>query len=190
MDGGGDARFVTPRAAEAGFTLIELMISLALFALIAVAGAAMVDGVLSVQARTAGRLDRLAELQRAMVVLGNDLSQQAGGPVAGQGSTLLFSRPLPRALGLPQPIRYALADHALVRVAGDKGPRQTVLTGVSAAAFRFYRGRQDGWIDRWPPSRELEKSWPLAIEISLTIAGEPGRPAGTLRKLVALPVQP
>ena len=59
-----------------------------------------------------------------------------------------------------------------------------------AAAFRFYRGRQDGWIDRWPPSRELEKSWPLAIEISLTIAGEPGRPAGTLRKLVALPVQP
>ncbi len=43
---------------EEGFTLIELMISLALFGLLAMAGFALVDGVLGIQARTAGRLDR------------------------------------------------------------------------------------------------------------------------------------
>jgi general secretion pathway protein J len=38
-----------PEAGEAGFTLIELMISLGLFALIAVAGLALVEGIINVQ---------------------------------------------------------------------------------------------------------------------------------------------
>jgi len=75
---------VKPAAGEAGFTLIELIISLALFALIAMAGLSLVEALLNIQQRTSGRLDRLAELQRAMYVLDNDLTQASAGPITGE----------------------------------------------------------------------------------------------------------
>ncbi len=71
---------MTPRPhGQGGFTLLELMISLGLFALIAVAGLALVDSVIGVDGRTEARLDRVADLQRAMVVVSSDLDQIAPG---------------------------------------------------------------------------------------------------------------
>ncbi|WP_226948552.1 PulJ/GspJ family protein, partial [Rhizorhabdus wittichii] len=71
---------------EAGFTLIELMISLALFGLIALAGLALVDSLMGIRDRTEGRLDRLAEVQRAMYVIDNDLTQISPGPLQGDAA--------------------------------------------------------------------------------------------------------
>jgi len=77
---------------DAGFTLIEVMVSLALFALIAVAGMTLLDGIIGVQSRTEGRLDRLADMQRAMFVVSSDLDQVTRGEIGGGGQTLQFSR--------------------------------------------------------------------------------------------------
>ncbi|WCT72871.1 type II secretion system protein GspJ [Sphingomonas naphthae] len=173
---------------EAGFTLIEMLISLALFALIAAAGIALVESILSVQARTSGRLERLGDVQRAMFVLSNDLGQVAGGPVKGDGATISFVRPLAASLGQPQPVAYTLSGGMLGRMVGGAGA-QALLGGVAGVRWRYY-GREGGWQDRWPPNEERKDERPEAIEVQLTLAPGPNRPAGTIRRVVALPARP
>ncbi len=177
---------------EAGFTLIELMISLALFGLIALAGLALVDGVLRVQAGTAGRLERLADVQRAMFVMTSDLEQIAPGPVAGGGAALSFNRPLAAVGGLPVPIRYGLAGGVFgraVAVPDAGGGTQAVLDGVASLRFRFWTP-DGGWVDRWPPSVERAADRPAAIaaDIALMPGGKGVR--GTIRRVVSLPARP
>lgn len=172
------------RLDEAGFTLIELMISLALFALIAVAGLALVDSVLGVQERTDGRLDRLASLQRAMLVVGSDLEQIARGDLKGDGAGVTFTRAAPGIGGPPIGVNYGLSGGILTRSAG--GATQALLPGVGGLRWRFYDG---GWLDRWPSSEAAARVWPRAVELELTLAEEVA-PQGTLRRVVLLPVRP
>lgn len=180
-----------PRESEAGFTLIELLISLLLFGLIAVAGLALVDSVLGIEERTGSRLDRLAEVQRAVYVLTLDLEQVANGPVESSGNVLSFNRRAAALGGIPVPVRYALKGDVLGRTVG--GPagdaRQRVLTGVSALRWRFYTP-QGGWIDRWPPDPAQAKAWPVAVAAEIRLAGDTPGPTGLLRRVVALPARP
>ena len=170
-------------AGERGFTLIELMISLSLFALIAVAGLALVDSVLGVQGRTEVRLDRLTDLQRAMLVISGDLEQVARGDVQGGGDSLAFTRAAPGIGGPPVGVSYALAGGVLTRNAA--GGTQALLSGVTGVRWRFFG---DGWVDRWPLSQEAAADWPRAIEVEMTIA--PGQGAsGELRRVILLPVR-
>ncbi len=172
----------SPAPSEAGFTLIELMISLALFALIAVAGVALVDSVLGVQGRTEVRLDRLSAIQRAMLVVSGDLEQVARGDVAGGGAALSFTRHAPGLGGPPVAIRYTLVGGVLTRSAG--GGTQAVLPGVGAVRWRFFDG---AWIDRWPPAADAATRWPRAVELEVTLAGQ--GPQGSLRRMIVLPAR-
>jgi len=181
---------VTPRAGEQGFTLIELIVSLALFGLIAVAGLALVENVLGVQAQTDGRLERLGDLQRAMFVLTGDLEQLSDGPLRGTADVIAFRRHAQALGGYGAPVGYALAGGVLVRTLEVGGvPRmQRLLTGVSAVRWR-YRDGAAGWRDTWPPAEpERQDDWPDAVDVTLVLAPGRGRPAGTLRRIVMLPV--
>ena len=171
-------------AGESGFTLIELMISLGLFALIAVAGLALVDGILRVNGRTEARLDRLAALQRTMFVLTSDLDQISNGPIEGRADRLSFARTAPGIGGTAMPVRYAVAGGVLVRAAPAP---QLLLPGVVTARWRFWDG---GWRDRWPvdDSAEAKARWPRAIALDVQAAGPGGAPV-TLRRVVALPTR-
>ncbi|MBX3593279.1 type II secretion system protein GspJ [Sphingomonas sp.] len=173
-----------PASDASGFTLLELIISLGLFALIAVAGLALLDSVMGVQSRTEGRLDRLAALQRTMFVIQSDLDQITRGDVAGGGSDIGFVRVAAGLGGLSVPVRYAAAGGALVRSAPQPQP---LLDGVTAARWRFLDGA--AWVDRWPPDDARKAQWPRAVEVELQIAGDRG-PQGRLRRVVVLPVQP
>ncbi|KQX21664.1 MULTISPECIES: prepilin-type N-terminal cleavage/methylation domain-containing protein [unclassified Sphingomonas] len=177
--------------AQAGFTLIELMISLALFGLIALAGLALVDSLMGIRDRTEGRLDRLAEVQRAMYVIDNDLSQLSPGPLQGDGAILSFSRPLAAAGGLPVRITYQHGAGTLLRGVRGRGlPQgaQRMLQGVGAVRWSYYRPGM-GWVDRWPPDPALANQWPAAVAADIALA--PGAAAGgSLRRVVPLPVHP
>jgi len=157
---------------------------MALFALIAVAGLALVDSVIGVQGKTEKRLDRLADLQRTMFVLGSDLDQVSRGRINGGGHELAFTRAAPGLGGRPVPVQYSVRDGLLLRLVGPV-PQQ-LLSGVSDARWRFWTGSE--WIEHWPPSEEQEKAWPRAIEVQLAVA-TPGGGAGTVRRVVALPAQ-
>jgi general secretion pathway protein J len=174
---------VSDRREEAGFTLLELMISLGLFALIAVAGLALVDGIIKVQDRTEGRFDRLADLQRAMFVLSGDLDQIARGTVSGGADKLSFSRAAPAVGGAAVPVHYSIANGNLVRQVGPI--LQPLLGGITAMRWRFWDG---AWTDRWPLDDKSRERWPGAIEIEMQVAG-PGGVPGTLRRVVTLPAR-
>ncbi|AJP72164.1 PulJ/GspJ family protein [Sphingomonas hengshuiensis] len=171
---------------EEGFTLIELMISMGLFALIAVAGLALVEGIIKVQGRTGQRLDRLADLQRTMFVVSSDLDQIAGGRIEGSGGALSFTRAAPGMGGAAVPLRYVVAGGALVRSAGPAP--QPVLAGVAAARWRFWDG---AWVDRWPvgDSDKDKDRWPRAVALEMQVQGPGGAP-GSLRRVIALPARP
>ena len=166
---------------QAGFTLIELMISLALFALIAVAGLALVDSILGVQGRTAARLDEQGAMSRAQYVLTSDIDQIARGRIVSNGHELIFTRAAPGLGGVPVEIRWIRAGDTLVRTVG--GAPQTVLAGVSGLDARFLdRGT---WRQGWPPSVDRGEDWPRAVEMTVGLG-----PRGTLRRVVALPARP
>jgi len=175
-----------PRQGETGFTLIELMISLGLFALIAVAGLGMVQGILNVQGRTEKRLDRLADLQRTMFVVTSDLDQIAQGKISGDPQTgLKFTRAAPGFGGPAVAVQYQVSGGVFVRQAGPLS--QQVLTGVIVARWRFWDG---AWVDRWPTKEADVERWPRAIELEMQVATPPGGgPAGTLRRVIVLPAQ-
>ncbi|WP_076071577.1 type II secretion system protein GspJ [Sphingomonas montana] len=180
-------------AAEQGFTLIELIVSLALFGLIAVAGLALVENVLGVQAQTDGRLERLGDLQRAMFVVTSDLEQVSEGAITGSAAGVAFRRHAQANGGYGAPVAYTLVAGALTRtlmpvVPGEPIRSQRLLDGVSAARWR-YRDGAAGWRDSWPPAEvERQGDWPDAIDVTLVLTPGRGRPAGTVRRIVALPV--
>ncbi|WP_109806437.1 type II secretion system protein GspJ [Sphingosinithalassobacter portus] len=174
-----------PRGAgrESGFTLIEVMISLGLFALIAVAGLAMVDGILGVQRRTEVRLDRLTQLQRTTYVVTDDLDQIARGPIAGDATGIRFTRAAPGMGGAPVTLGYSLSGDTLVRTIG--GMPQLLLPGVTAVRWRYWDGE---WHDSWPLDADHAQDWPRAVSVDLQLAGQ-GPGSGTLRRIVTLPAR-
>jgi general secretion pathway protein J len=165
---------------EAGFTLIEMIVALALFALISLAAFALVETVLSVQRRTDRRLDRIAELDRALYLVGSDFGSISDGPFL-MGDAVGMRR---NAEGGQVLVGYALLGDTLMRSRG-MAPR-ALISGVEAATWRFHR--PDGW--QAVPARPREAGRADAVELSLRLAARDGVPGGTLRRVILLPAAP
>lgn len=192
---------MTTKRRREGFTLVEVLIALALFALIGVAGFTLLNSVLRTQGATETRLDRMAEIQRAMLVVTSDLDQLTGSVAGGGGSMALRKADLG---GGVVNVRYDLAGDAVTRtVTGAGGERvQTLLTGVTSARWSFHR-RQGDWLDQWPlpapptpPAPGLPPSETrldpdrglTAVAVDLTLTGPDGRPGATVRRVVSIPL--
>ena len=181
-------------ASETGFTLVEVIIALALFALIALAGVTLLGSVLRVQHGTQGRLERLADEQRALFVIADDFGAMANAPLTASAAGVEFTR---RTAAGPRTVRYALTDGVLQRALDHGAQVQQLLGGVAALRWSYYvRGK--GWSERWPPSPEQAQAWPAAVAAELELAGQPdsssryaaGPAPRTLRRVVVLPLRP
>ena len=172
-------------SADAGFTLVEVMISVALFGLIAIAGITLMDAELGVQARTDGRLERLGDLQRAMYVMTADLEQLSQLELAENGA-LTFSRFASAPAGGEVEVRYGLRGAVMERIVGGVGV-QDLVTGVSSVRFSYFVDG-DGWRDEWVEADAPQRR-PRAVAVELTLAAAEGE-GGTLRRLVQLPAAP
>jgi general secretion pathway protein J len=173
---------------EAGFTLIEVVISLSLFALISMAGLALVDSVIRVEEGTAGRLDRLGRMQRAMFLITRDFEQASGGTLRQTGTGVAFEGNAASVHQLPVPIRYALEGTSLHRHVGPAGAGQRLLEGIASARWTFFFPGS-GWTDRLPDDPATGKVQPTAIALELVLDGS-AAPAGSLRRVVELPTPP
>ena len=147
-----------------GFTLIEMMVVLGVFALLGVIASQIVSGVINNQAIVAERGSRLAEVQRAMQILQRDVVQlqarsirdELGDPVgpllidSSIGNELLmeFTRqgwrnPLGQKRSESQRVAYLMQEDTLYRAywsvldrAPDSEPRlQRLLTNVDRLEF-------------------------------------------------------
>jgi general secretion pathway protein J len=121
-----------------GFTLVELLVALALFGLIATMGVALLGG--SVRAQDANRrhLARVDEVGRVANLLALDLGSATGGPRtfsaadAASGPVLSFTR-----VGPPsgrEVVTLRLDQGSLLRVSGAR--TVTLVRGVSRVIVR------------------------------------------------------
>jgi general secretion pathway protein J len=181
-----------------------VLIALGLFALIGVAGFTLLNSVLRTQDATDTRLGRMAEIQRAMLVVSSDLDQITGS-LGGGGSSLSLQKT--DITGGIVNVRYELAGDALTRtVTGAGGERvQTLLTRVSALRWTFHRRRGD-WLENWPqpaqpvapplpsPDGSIPATGPApdegvtAVALDVTLTGLDDQPTATLRRVASIPL--
>ncbi len=175
-----------------------------MFALIGVAGFILLNSVLRTQDATDGRLGRMAEIQRAMLVVSSDLDQITGALGGGAASLSLQKADIG---GNVVTIRYDLNGDAMTRtVTGPGGERvQTLLTEVSSVRWTFHRRRGD-WLDSWPrpqeppplptpgpdglplPTAPTPDEGVTAVALDLTLTGVDGQPTATLRRVASIPL--
>lgn len=170
--------------ARPGFTLVEVMVSLLIFSLIAAAGVGLLTVSITNREVVAEATAEGASLMRAHRSLKNDLGQALDRPARGlsgdgagfraAGTTLALTRggwqnPSGADRAALQRVEYALVDHRLIRRiresvdAGPLGPPQILMEDVQGFDIRFVsRGRS---FDKWPV--DDGQALPDAVDIVL-----------------------
>ncbi|WP_152540927.1 type II secretion system minor pseudopilin GspJ [Luteimonas huabeiensis] len=177
-----------------GFTLLEMLVALAAFALLAAAGVGVMGYAAGHQGVAQARMARVGELQRARALLGADLAQaaprrtrdaagqaavQAFAGTARPGDGVLFAlvrrgweNPAQAPRASLQYVEYRLRDGRLERAARPMldgarlQPPQVVIAGVRGVevAYRF----QGEWMDGWPGGADRV---PEALRLALDLEG-------------------
>ena len=83
---------MTRSSGEAGFTLVEVMVSLMTFGMIAAAGVAILSFSVKAQSSTGARLDDISALTRTMSILSADLAQASNRSSRDESGTSVSSR--------------------------------------------------------------------------------------------------
>ncbi|MDO9370940.1 MAG: type II secretion system minor pseudopilin GspJ [Sphingopyxis sp.] len=191
---------------QTGFTLVEMLVALSIFAMIAAMGVGLLRGSIDTQDAVQGRLKAMGGINRMRAVMANDLAQAVQRPTrgaAGEAIPAFVGSPTGFAFvhggaasldGSSRPdierVGYALVGSEWRRATqpmldgtalGD-GDR---LIGEVAAAQVRYRDERGNWSDNW--TSEPGDRLPRAVELRLTRAG---REALTLRFLTAPTLPP
>ncbi|WP_437881250.1 type II secretion system minor pseudopilin GspJ [Pseudomonas sp. LRF_L74] len=179
----------------AGFTLLELLIAIAIFALLGLATYRMFDAVIQADKAQRAQEQRLRELTRAMAAFERDITQVLMRPVrdplgdsmpafqgdSGKNTYVAFTRRGWRnPLGLPratmQRVRWQLQGEDWQRLywnvldqAQDSQPRvQRALQGVTRFELRFLDD-EERWSQVWPAANSGESEsmvlLPRAVEL-------------------------
>lgn len=162
---------------QRGFTLLELLVALALFGVLSLLTHTSLRGMIDARQQVTAQSRSLAELQIALSRLGLDLQQARDRSIRdeyGQRRPALLYGALPAAgleftragrraygnrPGAPlQRVRYRLEDRELLRETWpvlDRGPGlqpfgQPMLSGVEEFELRFL-DQQGQWRNHWPP---------------------------------------
>jgi general secretion pathway protein J len=187
----------------AGFTLVELLVAVVAFALLAGAAYTGLDSLTAATAAQRERAERLAELQRLVATMDADIRQLASRlgrdregralPALAGGETMLIGRRAgrPNPAGLPrselQQVRWRATPEGLVRETWpelDTPPSQPPSGAVrfdAAAALRLrYRDATGGWRRDWPVAGRPH-ALPAAVEYVVEVP-----PFGRIRRLIVL----
>lgn len=199
-----------------GFTLLELLIAIALFALLGVATWRLLDGVLRADQAVRAQTEHLRRLDRALWQLERDLLQAVPRPVRdadGQPLAAFLAAPatdvqadleftrggarppaeLPRATLQRVAWRWhegrleRLRWAALDRRADGKPQRQEALADVEALHWR-YLGEDGQWHRQWPPQGRATVPGEADRSLPRAVELQLRVPRlGTLRRLWRLP---
>lgn len=168
---------------QRGFTLIEMMLALAIFALLGLMGYQILQGVMRNGELTREHVTRLEEMQRLFSLLDRDISHAM---IPAQDETISGTRPAfisnrPEALlqltrrnatlpgsTLPrstlQAIRWRLADQQLIRETVEDNAITARFNGIEKVTLRYWSA------GRWLPQWRAAFSLPQAIEVTLNTA--------------------
>ena len=175
-----------------GFTLVEMLVALGIFAFLAAAGVGVLRSSVDVQGAVDGRLTVIGGIARLNAFLANDLGQAVDRPsrassgrrpaFVGDGSGMAFvSGGRVNMDGAPrsqlQRIEWRFAARALKRTGfaavdgGDDGVASPLARNIESAAFRYRM--LDG---TWSSSFSSTEQQPLPAAVELTMIPSTGRP--------------
>jgi general secretion pathway protein J len=191
-----------------GFTLLELLVALAVFAFVSVIAYTGLHMVLQGKERTEQHAAKLQKLQSAVLLLERDLLQFAPRSIrdeygdtqpaiksADLGDYLLefSSGGRPSLAGLKrstlQRVAYGMREDKLVRFLWPVLDRPSVsepyelelIDGVSEFNCRYLKADHK-WSEQWPPLGATAGALPLAVEITLEL-----ETMGEFRRLFPMP---
>ncbi|WP_256577931.1 type II secretion system protein GspJ [Pseudomonas sp. Irchel s3h17] len=162
---------------QLGFTLLELVIAMAIFAVLGLASWRLFDGVVRVERSSSAHERDMRTLQRALAVIERDVLHVTAQPIVLQQGVLQLQRgnwrnPLDQPRSEVQNVIYRLDRGTLWRESlGADQPieqRQVVLTEVRELRWRLYDGQ--GWRSDWPIKRAQSMPRAQALEISFSTA--------------------
>ena len=190
-------KYSYPRHCDKGFTLLELLVALLIFAVLAVMAYGGLQVVLDAQKRTETQSMRLAELQTFFAILSRDVEQmidrgirdnygEARAALVGDRSSIEFTRtgwrnPAGFTRSHMQRVAYVIDDNKIVREgwqvldrAQNSEPITTeLLNDVNEIEIRFLD--QDlQWQSQWPVSgtgSSATPGLPRAVEIVVDVEG-------------------
>lgn len=221
MSGAPPARYTKrPREAAAGalqgrmagFTLLEMLVALGIFAVVAALAYGGLRTILASRTEVASSMKRLEAVARAFNTIGRDLDQAIDRPVRDDygvrqpalfsdvdlsGDGLQFTRagwdnPLAAPRSDLQRVAYQLRDGGLYRIywnvldrAQDSKPQTLhLLQRVDSVRMR-YLGQGSDWGPQWPPGLPAQAAsvgLPRVVEIELVLPD-----LGHLTRLYRLP---
>ena len=163
---------------EHAFTLLEVLVSLAIFSILAALAYGALGQTLDSADMLNDRMDRLQALQRTMRLLSEDLQQLSPRPIRdelgdGLGPALDtgfdsgfalelthggWSNPLVLPRSTLQRSAYRIEDDELIRyhwtvldrTLANEPLSVTLLDGVESVLFRFLQANGE-WTEQWPP---------------------------------------
>ena len=180
---------------NSGFTLLELVVAIAIFGLMAAMAYGGLGSVLNTRDHADRQADRLAEVQKAWTIIGRDITQAIDRPVrdsycsdmppllgSSYGSTVLeLSRsgrrnPMAQPRSSLQRIAYLFEDEnlqrqswrVLDRSSDSEAQSAQLLTGIKAVELRFMDKNRE-WQPQWPAAAALPTDPPLPLAIELTL---------------------
>ena len=166
-----------------GFTLLEMLIALGVFAVIGLMSSQILSGIVDLSDTVRERSDQLSELQRAMFIISRDVEQMTRRPVrdafGDSTAAIIIGEPLIEFTrrGWQNPLRsprselqrvaYTVADGDLVRQFWpllDRGPdtepiAQVLLRSVADVEFVAHAARGEGA----GASMQEFRYWPVAV---------------------------
>ena len=185
---------------QKGFTLLELLIALAVFSILSLMAYSGLQIVMDSKEHTEKQADRLIELQRAFTFIGRDIEQTIGRSIrdsfgdtkaAMVGSSfgtipLEFTRagwrnPAKLTRSSMERVMYRYDEENITRLsvsALDQPPQvepleRHLLSEVKELKFRYLDDKLS-WNDSWPPSFGPAaglSSLPRAVEVTLDMIG-------------------
>ncbi|MBT8087394.1 MAG: type II secretion system minor pseudopilin GspJ [Gammaproteobacteria bacterium] len=165
-------------SARRGFTLIEVLVALAVFGVLSLLAYMSLSQTLANSDMLGERMTRLQSIQKTVSYLGSELLQVAPRPVrvelggvplpalqsslASEFALQLTRGGWPNFAGAPrstmQRVAYRIEDgdllryhwYVLDRTISSQPVGTVMLEDVSSLTFRFLRSNDD-WVDQWPP---------------------------------------
>lgn len=180
---------------SAGFTLLELLVALSIFGLLATMSYSGLSAVMMQQSQTEIAADRLSELQKLYLVMQRDIEQVVQRPIRDEygdeqpplvgGETFQLTRagwrnPAGRQRSRLQRVGYALEDQQLLRYswavldrAQDSEPLVQLLSEAIEQVQIRYLGVDNEWKEQWPDTETpadpeiAPSSLPRVVEVTV-----------------------
>lgn len=194
------------RAQTAGFTLIELVVAVAVFAVLATLAYGGLTNTLAARGQITRASDTLARIETALLLLESDIANVVPRPVRDElGGTLPallapadrreleFTRYVDDSYSDVPAVRlkritYSFSDGKLVRaiwpildrVPGTEPRRTTVLEGVRDLSYRFHDRE---WFDYWPQAATAVNYSRLPVAVEVNVRFDSG---DTVRRILML----